>query len=352
MNPSFSPTPYPASPELIDFVQSLPKTETHLHLDGACPFDLLQESNPGKFNQPPPFWAPDFRFSSFTHFMQEFRNYGVDDYFKSAEQFHKVAQRVLALCAEQNCRYVETSFNFSLLLSTAENGPEILRAIRSAAPRGLELRIFCGMCHNHYTGALREIIDDALTWPELDGIDLHGPEDLPVGEWAGELWHRARRLGKYTKAHAGEFMGAAFVEQILDDLEPQRIEHGVRSVENPATVARLVREGIGLDVCILSNVKLAVQGIPTIAHHPIRQLFDAGVTVTVNSDDPLLFGNRLSEDYYALHRELHFSPSEMIKVAANGFKVALLPEHIKKAHLDELAGLAAQTALGKSLDFA
>jgi adenosine deaminase len=346
MKPPFIPKPYPASPELAEFVQRLPKTETHLHLDGACPFDLLHEFNPVKYAEPPPFWDEHFRYKSFTHFTDEFRNY-CGDYFTSAERFHAVAQRVLATCAEQNCRYVETSFNFSLLLGTPESGPEIIRTIRSAAPRGLELRIFGGMCHDQYHGALREIVDDALTWPELDGIDLHGHEDLPVDPWAAELWSRARRHGKYTKVHAGEFMGAAFVDRMLDELKPQRIEHGVRSAERASTVARLAREGIGLDVCILSNVKLAVANVPSVAGHPIRRLFDAGVTVTVNSDDPLFFGNRLSEEYYALFRELKFSPAELIKIAANGFRVALLPEHLKRAHLDELATIAAETALAE-----
>jgi len=346
MKPSFSPKPYPADADLIEFVQRLPKTETHLHLDGACPFDLLQELDPARYSQPPPFWDEHFRYESFAHFVAEFRNY-CGGYFKSIDHFHAVAQRVLATCAEQNCRYVETSFNFSLLPGLHESGPEILRAIRSAAPRGLEVRLFGGLCHDQYTGALRELIDDALNWPELDGIDLHGPEDLPVEAWAADLWARARARGKYTKAHAGEFMGAAFVDWILDELKPQRIEHGVRSVENPATVARLARTGIALDICILSNVKLAVRGVPSVAGHPIRRLFDAGVTVTVNSDDPLFFGNRLSEEYYALSRELQFSRSELIKIAANGFKVALLPDHIKQAHLDELATLAAETALAE-----
>jgi adenosine deaminase len=333
--PRFVPVPYPASPALIDFVQRLPKTETHLHLDGAVPYDLLQEFDPVKFSRPPPFWAHDFRYKSFAHFMDEF-SYYIDGFFTSAERFHDTARRVFANCAEQNCRYVETSFNLSLLLAVKESGREILRAIRTAAPPGMEIRIFGGMCHDHYRGALREIIDEALTWPELAGIDLHGPEDRPLEDWTAGLWEQARRRGKYTKAHAGEFMGADFVDRILNELRPERIEHGVRAGENPATVARLVRQNMALDVCVLSNVKLAVQGVPSVAAHPIRQLFDAGITVTVNSDDPLLFGNSLSEEYYALHRELNFTLGELVQVAGNGFRVALLPESTRKAFLDDL----------------
>jgi adenosine deaminase len=201
------------------------------------------------------------------------------------------------------------------------------------------------MCHNDYQGAGRELIEDCLRWPELDGIDLHGWEDIPLESWTADVWARARAAGKFTKAHAGEFMGADYVDKTLDELKVTRIEHGVRSVENPATVARLLRENVALDICPISNVKLAVRGVPAMQVHPIRRLFNAGVTVTINSDDPFFFGNSLSEEYYALYQDLGFSRAELVQVAANGFKVALLPAHVRRAHLDELAGLAAAEAL-------
>ncbi|HEY5753389.1 MAG TPA: hypothetical protein VIT21_09585 [Chthoniobacterales bacterium] len=135
------------------------------------------------------------------------------------------------------------------------------------------------------------------------------------------------------------------VELTLDQLSVTRIEHGVRSVENPSTVARLIREGVTLDVCPISNVKLAVKGIPSMAAHPIRKLFDAGVSVTISSDDPFFFGNSLSEEYYALHQDLAFSKAELVTIAANGFKAALLPEHKKKQLLAELAALEEQAVI-------
>jgi adenosine deaminase len=240
---------------------------------------------------------------------------------------------------------VETSFHLPVLLGMRDSGPEVIRALRSAAPRGLELRIFAGMGHDDYRDAGRELIEDALGWPELDGIDLHGPEDIPLQPWTADVWARARRAGKFTKAHAGEFMGSAFLERVLDTLGVTRIEHGVRAVEDPATVARLVREGIALDICPLSNVKLAVQGVGSMAQHPIRRLFDAGVTVTVSSDDPFFLNNTLTQEYEALHAHLRFSRSEIVKLVANGFRVALVPEHVKKAWLDELAAIAAEVGL-------
>lgn len=336
--------PYRADPRLAEFVQSLPKTETHLHLEGACPFPLLQELDPVKFAAPPPFWDDAYRYRSFNQFMDLYVEYCAA-FFTSAERYHAAARIVLERCVAQGCRYVETSFHLPSLLFMRDTGPEVIRAIRAAAPRGLELRIFAGMCHNDYHDAGRDLIEECLRWPELDGVDLHGWEDLPLEPWTAEVWSRARAAGKFTKAHAGEFMGADYVDRTLDELKVKRIEHGVRAVENPATVTRLLREQVALDICPISNVKLAVRGITSMKDHPIRRLFNAGVTVTVNSDDPFFFGNSLSEEYYALHQDLGFSRAELVRVAANGFKVALLPEHVRRAHLDDLARFAAAEAL-------
>lgn len=337
--------PYRAEPALADFVQRLPKTETHLHIEGACPFELLQKLNPARFAAPPPFWEDGYRYASFNQFMDLYVEYCAA-FFTSAGRYHEAAKIVLARCAAQGCRYVETSFHLPALLFMPDSGPEVIRAIRAAAPPGLEVRVFAGMCHNDYQNAGRDLIEDALRWPELDGIDLHGWEDIPLEPWTADVWARARTAGKFTKAHAGEFMGADYVERTLDELKVTRIEHGVRAVENPATVDRLVREGVALDICPISNVKLAVRGVTGMSAHPIRRLFDAGVTVTISSDDPFFFGNTLSEEYYALHQDLGFSRLELVKIAANGFRVALLPDDVKRKHLGDLVAIAAGIAPG------
>ena len=329
--------PYTADPALERFVRHLPKTETHLHMEGACPFELLQKLDPVKYVNPPAFWDDDFRYDSFDQFMHLYEDY-CSTFFTSAQRYGEAAKIVLGNCAAQGCRYVETSFHLPVLLFMEDKGPTLLDAIRSAAPPDLELRIFAGMCHDDYKEAGEELIEECLTWEGLDGIDLHGPEYIPLEPWTADVWERARQAGKFTKAHAGEFMGADFVDLILDDIKAQRIEHGVRSFENPATVQRLVEENITLDVCPISNVKLAVDGVTSMTAHPIRQLFDAGVSVTINSDDPFFFGNRLSEEYFALHQELGFSLPELTQIAGNGFDVALVGESKRKAFQEELKG--------------
>jgi adenosine deaminase len=315
------------------FVQSLPKTETHLHLEGALPLELLQRVRP-EFTKPPASWAPDFKFRDFAHFERELLDMAFS-WFTSPEHYQEAARLIFARHVAQNVKYVETSFASGVIEFGGLNGREVLSAIRSAVPAGLEVRIFLGIHHNGAGPNMKVALEDALTWPDLAGIDLHGPEDFPLEPWSRDYWAAARQAGKYTKAHAGEFMGADFVRRILDELQPQRIEHGVRAIEDPAVVAEIKRRGIALDMCPISNHKL-MPGI-TLANHPVRRLFDAGVKVTVSTDDPISFGNTLTDDYVALG-ENGFTRKELVQLARNGFEVALMSPAQKNPWFDQLGG--------------
>ena len=195
-------------------------------------------------------------------------------------------------------------------------------AVLDAAPDGLEVRVFMGMCHNDYQGAGKQIIDDCIHWEQLSGIDLHGPEYWELEPWTAQVWRRAGDAGKVLKAHAGEFMPASFVKRCIEELGVRRIQHGVRCIEDPAVVDLILEKDVTLDVCPISNLKLQVEGIKTMSDHPIRELFDAGVRCTINSDDPFMFGNTLSEEYYALATDLGFTQEELKKIAQNGFEIA------------------------------
>jgi adenosine deaminase len=212
----------------------------------------------------------------------------------------------------------------------------VLSAIRAAVPPGLEVRVFLGIHHNGAGPKMKPVLEDALAWPDLAGIDLHGPEHFPLEPWSAEYWTAARQAGKYTKAHAGEFMGADFVRRVMDELQPQRIEHGVRAIEDAGVVTEIKRRGLALDMCPISNHKL-MPGI-TLANHPLRRFFDAGVKVTVSTDDPISFGNTLTDDYVALG-ENGFSRKELVQLARNGFEVALMTETQRKRWLDQLEGI-------------
>lgn len=329
------------SDSLVDFVQSLPKTETHLHLEGALPLELLQRVRPEFRGRAPDSWAPDFKFADFAHFERELLDMAFA-WFTSPERYHEAARLIFARHLAQNVRYVETSFASGGIEFLGFDGRAVLDAIRAAVPDGLEVRIFLGIHHDGAGPKMMPVLADALTWPGLAGIDLHGFEDKPLEPWTAEYWAAARKAGKYTKAHAGEFMGAEFIRFVLDELNPDRIQHGVRAHEDATLVAELARAGVGLDVCPISNHKL-MPGI-TLATHPIRELFDAGVKVTVSTDDPISFGNTLTDDYVALATQRGFTRCELARLARNGFELALLPDAQKAPLLAELDAIIASEA--------
>lgn len=320
-------------PTLTQFVRSLPKTETHLHFEGALPFELLQRVRP-EFTAPPPSWSPDFKYPDFATFDREIIDWAFS-WFTSPERYHEAGKLIFARHLAQNVRYVETSFASGVIEFGGLDGAEVLAAIRAAVPAGLEVRVFLGIHHDGAGPAMRPHLEKALGWSDLAGIDLHGPEDRPLEPWTAGYWAAARRAGKFTKAHAGEFLGADFVRRVIDELNPHRIEHGVRAVEDPGLLREIVHRGIALDVCPISNHRL-MPGV-TLARHPIRELLAAGVKVTVSTDDPLMFGNSLTDEYVALAEQRGLSRAELVRLARHGFEVALVDEGTRRRWLQDLA---------------
>lgn len=319
---------------IADFIRRLPKPECHLHIEGALPWEFINELEPGRFSGPPESWNKDFRFPSFEAFETELLDMA-GAWFQTPERYHVASRRILKrLHEEENVRYLETSFASGVVAFFGMDGQEVARAIKQASPPGMEVKVFMGVHHDGYTANSRDFIEASLDWPELDGLDLHGAETTPLEDWTADLWDRARAKGKFTKAHAGEFMGPDFLNKIVDELGVSRIQHGVRAAEDPDCLSRLVAAGVRMDVCPISNVKLGV--VPSMKEHPIRELLGAGIPCTVNTDDPISFGNNLADEYMALHEEVDFSPDELALLATNGFEQALVDESLRSQWLQDV----------------
>jgi adenosine deaminase len=310
--------PYQPNGQLKEFLKRLPKTETHLHIEGALPWHLIHELDPKRFPSPPASWQDGYKFSDFAHFEGELLEMA-GAWFTSPERYHEAAGIVFRqLQEEENVQYVETSFASGVIEFMDLDGKAVAEAIKAAAPPGLTVRMFMGIHHDGYTPRSKGFIEECLHWESLDGVDLHGTETTPLESWTADFWKRARDAGKQTKAHAGEFAGADFVWRVVDELGVTRIQHGIRSIEDPKLVQHLVNVGAVLDFCPISNVKLNV--VEKMADHPMRQLFDAGIICTLSTDDPVSFGNSLTEEYVAIHDELDFTYAELGTIAANGFR--------------------------------
>ncbi len=313
----------PITPQTADFIHRLPKTETHLHIEGALPYQLLQQLDPEQFREVQACWAQDFKWQCFEDFEHHLIEHAMQ-WFTTAERYYEAAKVIFERQLSENVRYVETSFHAGMVQFIDVPGPEILAAIRSAIPNGLEVRVFMGMARNSYNDVLAPVLEDCLSWDGLAGLDLHGVEYLPLEAWTPDLWKRARAAGLVTKAHAGEFGPAEHVREAIEVLGVRRIQHGVRAIEDDAVVDLAIEQGTTFDVCPISNVKLDV--IDNLEDHPIRRLVERGLRCTVSTDDPFSFGNTIEDEYAALSAGLDFSPAELAQIAKNGFDVALVDD--------------------------
>lgn len=327
-----------SSLDLTTFVQSLPKTETHLHLEGALPLDLARRIDPVYFADRPPYWHPDFRFTDFAQFQEQFDRYFFQ-WFRTPENYYESCRRVCADIVAQNGVYLEASFHLGTADVIKVPFREIARAIHAAVPKGLEFRLFLGMFRDHYEGPRARVLDDAIGWNEISGVDLHGFERPEFQPWSRDVWARVSALGKVTKAHAGEFSPADDVRRAVEYLGVTRVQHGLGAIDDPATLQLLRDRDVTLDMTPISNVKLLA--VPSFAEHPIKRFLDAGVRCTISTDDPMLFGNRLNDEYLALGTEGGLDRRTLVKIARNGFEVADLPLATKQAYLAQLDAIVA-----------
>jgi len=325
--------------DLRAFIQALPKTETHLHLEGALPYDeLLRTLAPERYPADPEFRRASHRYPTFPDFERTLLEHALP-WYTSAERYHEAARVIFAGHVRENVRYVETSFHLAVSQFINVPGREILDAIRSAAPPGLEVRVFAGLLRDAYAGPLREVIDTLEDWEHLAGVDLHGFERMPTEPWSARVWERIRRAGKVTKCHAGEFDGPGRVREAIVTLGVTRVQHGVRAVEDPQVVRLAAERGVTFDVCPISNVRLRV--VPDMASHPLRSLMRAGINCTVSTDDPLCFANTVCGEYEALAAEAGFTRAELAQVARNGWAVADVPAAERRAWTAQIDGILA-----------
>lgn len=222
----------------------------------------------------------------------------------------------------------------------------MVAAIKAAAPPDLTARVFGAFSYHKAQRTSDGLVEATLDAAGLDGVDLHGDETVQSITRFAEVFAEARRRGLLVKAHAGELAGPASVTRALDLHGVRRIEHGVRAVEDAALVDRLAAEGITLDMCPWSNVKLGI--VRDLASHPARRLHAAGVPVTISTDDPTLFGRSLSDELVALVDEAGWWSADVARLQSNAFDVAAICAGARDAARREIDALVAELAPGKA----
>ena len=322
------------------FIESLPKTETHLHIEGAIPWEMFEARFPDEFQTVPDFRYAGFRYENFAQFESILIDHALR-IIKEPSDYAEISQGVFAEHLKQNVRYVELSFHAGIIEFLNMSGPEIISAIRSAVPHGLEVRIFLGMSRDSYSDYLGVILEDAVeNWDGLHGIDLHGPENLVAQEWIPKLWEKARVNGRALKAHAGEFGPAENVRWAVEKLRVKRIQHGIHASTDNELLKMLSHQGVVLDICPISNYKLRVFDVWE--DYPLHKFCDHGIPLTISTDDPMSFGNSLNDEYRVLQQKMGFSAPELSQFAKNGFEVADISDSSRREtiqEIDQLIGL-------------
>ena len=288
-----------------EFARALPKAELHVHLEGSVdPATMLVLAERHGIEAP----AADeagirewLRFDGFPSFLE--RYFWVCGLLKTADDFAHIAHAYLSHAHEQGAVHVELHVSSSYHIVEREaDWSEVLAGVvagceRAEADLGISSLLIPDLSPHLGADAAHQALDVVLAelHPRVVGIGMGGPADNWRTEDFGSAFRRAREAGLHTVSHAGEHGPAWEVAHALDEFGAERIQHGIRAMGDPDVVARLAEEGVACDVCPGSNLALAA--VPSLDVHPLPAMLDAGITVTLGSDDPPLFATSLLAEY-------------------------------------------------------
>jgi adenosine deaminase len=324
--------------DLLDWCRRLPKIELHLHLEGAIPHDALWElvrkyGGAADLGGPAGL-AERFRYRDFAHFIDVW--VWKNSFLREYDDFTLVAEAVARDLAAQRIRYVEAFFSPGDFASHGLAVQPLAAAIRAGLDRvaDVEVALIADLIRDTGPGVAAATLDAVAEVRELGvvGVGLGGSEQSFPPEPFAPVYERARRLDLRTTVHAGEAAGPASIWGAIEALRPGRIGHGTRAVEDPALVSHLAATRLPVEACPLSNVATGVVG--SLEEHPIRRLRDAGVLVSVNTDDPKMFGNALAEELALLQARLGFSADEVRGLLLDAVAASWLPEPRKQQLAD------------------
>jgi adenosine deaminase len=193
------------------------------------------------------------------------------------------------------------------------------------AETGISAGVLVSVHRHRSQAAALDTLDLVMPWADrLAGIGMGGAEiGHPPGKFT-EFFRTCRDLGFRLTVHAGEEGPAAYVREAIDLLEVERIDHGIACMDDPALVRDLATRGIPLTVCPLSNLRLQV--VPSLAMHPLRAMLEAGLCVSVHSDDPAYFGGYIGDNLLACERNLGLTRHQFAAMARNSFSAAFMPQ--------------------------
>jgi adenosine deaminase len=324
--------------ELRRVLHSLPKVDLHRHLEGSLRLETLAEiAREHGINLPAhdieqlrPYVQitddpPDFqRFLEKFHLLRRF--------YTTREAVERVAYEAVIDAAFDNVRYLELRFNPAALahaqgFSFYEVTDWVAQSVaRAQADAGITVRLLCTIVRHELPHVAEDIINVALACRDrgVVGIDLAGDEMLHPALPFAPLFQRAAKNGLGITVHAGEAGGPENVREAIEKLEARRIGHGIHAVEDSAVVQLLRQRSVALEVCPTSNLQTGV--MPNFGHHPLRDLYQMGVAVTVNTDDPSVSDTTLTDEYIVAVKGMGLGLRDLRVFNRNAIKAAFIAE--------------------------
>ena len=328
--------------DLAAFIRGLPKAELHLHIEGSLEPEQMFEFARRNGVKLPFASVEEVRAAYAFSNLQDF----LDIYYQGAQvllttaDFHDLAMAYFRRIAADGARHAEIFFDpqthadrgvpFAVVIEGLLSGMDEAEQTLGVTSK----LILCFLRHLSEEAAFATL-EQAKPWLDrIAGVGLDSSEvGHPPAKFA-KVFAAARKLGLKVVAHAGEEGPPDYVYEALDLLEVDRIDHGNRALEDDALTERLVREGMTLTVCPLSNLKLGVVG--DLTAHPLKRMLDLGLRATVNSDDPAYFGGYLGQNWIETAEALDLSRDELIVLAKNSFTGSFLaPDEIAR-HLADI----------------
>jgi adenosine deaminase len=343
-----------ARDRLPALLRRMPKAELHVHVEGTLEPELifrLAERNGVPLAYPGVHaLRAAYAFTDLQSFLDVY--YAGASVLLKTEDFFDMAWAYLERAAADNVVHAEIFFDPQTHTERGVPIEHVIVGLHHACQRahqefGITAKLILCFLRHLSEDAAMATLEQALPYREhFVGVGLDSSErGHPPAKFA-RVFARAREHGLHVVAHAGEEGPADYIREALDVLRVERIDHGVRCVDDPALVQRLARERVPLTVCPLSNVKLRV--FPTLAQHNLPALLDAGLCVTVNSDDPAYFGGYVADNYvqtFAALPRLGVRPAWQL--AANGFEASFAPPAQKAAWVARLSEAFEQAAAGR-----
>lgn len=332
--------------QLLQLVTGMPKAELHIHIEGSLEpeliFALAQRNSVTLAYDSVEALRAAYAFNDLQSFLDIY--YAGASVLLTEQDFYDMTAAYLRRAEQDNVRHAELFFDpqthtaRGVPIATVIDG--IWRACQdSTVSTGL---ILCFLRHLSEEEAIATLEDALPHRDRLLGVGLDSSEMGNPPEKFARVFERARQLGLHLVAHAGEEGPPAYIESALDVLQVERIDHGVRCLDDPALVARLVREQMALTVCPLSNIKLRVFG--EMGGHNLVELLDANLVATVNSDDPAYFGGYINDNYVAAFEALPLTRAHARTLARNSFQASFVDEARKRVWLDEVDAFFAAAA--------